>query len=82
MEKTSLPVQFAFEGTHYKGWATPSDEHHKDGMARSYHMVLNDVFFGDLSHDDGHWIINEQRPKPLVDAAAALEKSLDQREDR
>ena len=62
---------------HYDGWATPSDHQHPDGSASSYHIVLNEVFFGDLSRSGGHWTISEQRPHELVqEAAKALTSQL------
>jgi len=68
MEKTSIPLQFDLNGTQYTGWATPSDQ--KVGRyAKSYHVVLNQVFFGNLSHDRGKWLIDENRPNDLVMAA-------------
>jgi len=68
MEKHSIPVQFSHEGIHYEGWATPSDRHKDDGLAKNYHVVLNMVFFGNLSFDKGKWLIDEQRPHELVEA--------------
>ncbi len=68
MEKVSIPISFSHEGTTYKGWATPSDHVHPDGMPSSYHVVLNETFFGDMSYHDGHWLISEQRPASLVKA--------------
>jgi hypothetical protein len=68
MEKVSIPVSFKYNGVEYKGWATPSDHKHPDGLAASYHVVLNETFFGDMSLSDGHWTISEQRPADLVKA--------------
>jgi len=69
MEKTSLPLEFDCEGIHYTGWATPSDHLHEDGQPASYHVVLNQVFFGNLSRNKGKWIADEQRPEGLTRAA-------------
>jgi hypothetical protein len=49
MEKTSLTIALEYDGQSYEGWATPSDKRHADGYAKSYHVVLNGVIFGDLS---------------------------------
>jgi len=70
MEKTSIPLEFEYEHIHYKGWATPSDKHHPDGKPSSYHVVLNGVFFGNLSLNGGRWNIDEQRPDDLFLATA------------
>jgi len=75
MEKTSLPIVLEQDGQPYSGWATPSDKRHADGYAKSYHVVLNEVFFGDMSLDQGKWETSEQRPHLLVDAVGrAIEK--------
>jgi hypothetical protein len=66
MEKTSLSIQLQQGGQKYDGWATPADKRHDDGYAKSYHVVLNEVFFGDLSFQEGRWTISEQRPHDLV----------------
>ncbi|MBS1665211.1 MAG: hypothetical protein JST68_29465 [Bacteroidetes bacterium] len=71
MEKTSLPIQLEQGGQQYTGWATPSDDRHPDGYPKSYHVVLNEVFFGDLSHNQGKWLISEPRPHDLVAAVGA-----------
>ena len=77
-EKTSIPLSFSHEGRQYNGWATPSDKHHADGHASSYHVVLNEVFFGDMSFDQGKWTISEQRPHDLTVAVGeALSQVLD-----
>ncbi len=76
MEKTSLLIALEQNGQPYSGWATPSDKRHADGYAKSYHVVLNQVFFGDMSFDQGKWEISEQRPHLLVDAVGrAIEKA-------
>jgi hypothetical protein len=75
MEKKSLPLRLDQDGQTYSGWATPSDQRHPDGYAKSYHVVLNEVFFGDLSFHDGSWAISEQRPHLLVAAVGqAIER--------
>jgi hypothetical protein len=76
MEKTSLPIALEQDGQSYSGWATPSDKRHADGYAKSYHVVLEGVFLGDMSFDQGKWEISEQRPDLLVGAAGrAIEKA-------
>jgi hypothetical protein len=65
MEKTCLRIFVEHAGEQYTGWATPSDKRHRDGYAKSYHVVLNGVFFGALSFQDGRWTVSEQRPHDL-----------------
>jgi hypothetical protein len=76
MEKVSIPLSFSHADIIYEGWATPSDHQHPDGMASSYHVVLNETFFGDMSYQDGHWTISEQRPADLVAATGKALLSL------
>lgn len=71
MSKEIIPIQFNGQGIEYKGWATPSDLKYDDGYPRSYHVVLNKVFFGNLSLDRGKWIADEPRPRELVVAVGA-----------
>jgi hypothetical protein len=78
MEKTSIPLEFECEGVSYKGWATPSDRLHADGLPASYVVVLNQVFFGDMSKSDGKWVLDEQRPHELMIAVGeCLTKALE-----
>jgi len=77
-EKTSIPLSLTHDGEKYAGWATPSDKHHADGRASSYHVVLNEVFFGDMSFSNNQWVISEQRPHGLVVAVEmALQQALE-----
>lgn len=77
MDKRSIPLSLQHGSISYNGWATPSDKHHADGYASSYHVVLNEVFFGDLSFNSGKWTISEQRPHDLVVAVGmALESAV------
>jgi hypothetical protein len=69
MKKAPIALQFDHLGISYTGWATPSDERHEDGHPKSYAVVLNGVFFGNLSCDRGKWVIDERRPHELVVAA-------------
>jgi hypothetical protein len=77
-EKTSIPLAPVHEYQRYEGWATPTDKHHSDGHASSYHVVLNDVFLRDMSFTNGNWVISEQRPhEPVVAVGSALQQVLD-----
>lgn len=37
-------------------------------MPVSFHVVLNHVHFGNLSFDNGKWLVDEQRPAHLIAA--------------
>ena len=77
-EKTSIPLSLTHEHQRYEGWATPSYKHHADGLPSSYHVVLNEVFFGDMSFTQGNWVVSEQCPHELVAAVgSALQQALD-----
>ena len=68
-EEKIFDIQFESEGTTYKGWVNPSDKLHDDGKPASFHVVLNNVFFGNLSLSDGNWVVDEPRPAALIEAA-------------
>jgi hypothetical protein len=67
MTAAYFPIVFDYEGIHYAGRVTP-EKKHEDAAASSYHVVLNEVFFGYLHYHDGHWHVSEQRPAGLVQA--------------
>ncbi len=71
MEKYSVLIAFDYDQVNYRGWATPAETHHAYALAKSYHVVLNGTFFGEMSYADGHWTVSEQRPKPLVAATGS-----------
>ena len=58
-------IEFDHQGIHYTGRLTPSFKKGRDEPA-SWHVVLNEVFFGHLYKDKEHWEISEQRPEGLV----------------
>ena len=65
MEQDYYTIQFDYGGVHYNGRVTPetkADQH----VPSSWHVVLNDVFFGYLSRQGAHWNVTEQRPHELV----------------
>lgn len=64
-EKT-FNIALDYEGIHYQGWITPSDKIGEDGMPRSFHVVLNETMFGNLSRSGDTWTVDEQRPDGLV----------------
>lgn len=52
------------------GKIIPDDLHrNKKGKEEpsSWHVVLNDVFFGFVHKDAGHWEVSEQRPPDLTE---------------
>jgi hypothetical protein len=66
MEDSIFDIIFEQEGKQYKGWVNPSEKLNDSGTPVSYHVVLNDVSFGHLSFRECVWMINEERPKDLV----------------
>ena len=67
MEQDYYTIAFDFDGIHYDGRVTPEIKPHHDTPS-SWHVVLNEVFFGYLSKQGEHWNVNEQRPHALVQA--------------
>ena len=68
IEARTFDIQFSHEGKTYKGWVTPSGEKGEDGNPKSFHVVLNDVFFGNLHIHDDIWEADSQREQSLVQA--------------
>lgn len=66
MNDQSFNITLDFEGTHYEGWITPSDKTEADGKPKSFHVVLNETMFGNLSLSEDTWTVDEQRPEGLV----------------
>ena len=66
MEDNIFDIRFDYNGLHYKGWANPSAKKQDDGCPASYHVVLNDISFGNLSFNQGKWINSEDRPDELI----------------
>ena len=80
MEKKSVDLEFDCKGIHYKGSATPSDRSHDDGLPASYTIVLNQVFFGDISRDRGKWVLDERRsPELIVTVGECIDQALQER---
>jgi len=67
MEDNIFDMRFDYNGLHYQGWANPSQKTHADGMPASFHVVLNDIFFGDVSYNQGKWVTSEDRPGELLE---------------
>lgn len=67
MTETYFQIEFEHDGINYKGRVTP-EKKHGDKVVSSYHVVLNEVFFGYLHKHDGQWHVSEQRPVSLVQA--------------
>jgi hypothetical protein len=65
-EEKIFDIAFEWEGTKYKGWVNPSDKVNDAGMPASFHVVLNDTSFGYVSHNNGEWTVNEDRPEGLI----------------
>ncbi|MEP6746298.1 MAG: hypothetical protein ABJB86_01160 [Bacteroidota bacterium] len=65
MKESYYLIAFTYEGIHYEGRVTPDEKVHHS-KTYSYHVVLNEVFFGYLSKNNDHWHVTEQRPAGLV----------------
>jgi hypothetical protein len=67
-EEKTFDIQLHHNGTGYKGWVIPSDKKNESGSPKSYHVVLNDVFFGNLTLHNNAWEADTQRERSLVQA--------------
>jgi hypothetical protein len=67
MSDKTFNIALDHEGMHYEGWVTPSDKLTEDGKPKSFHVVLNETMFGNLSLSGEHWTVDEQRPAGLVE---------------
>ena len=75
MEDNIFDIAFTYDQKPYKGWVNPSDKLNKEGQPSSYHVVLNDISFGNLSFHECKWSVNEERPSKLVKLVGeAIEK--------
>jgi hypothetical protein len=68
MEDNSFDIAVDAIDKHYEGWATPSEHKKEDGSPKSFHVVLNGVMFGNVSHNGTEWIVDEDRPDALTEA--------------
>jgi hypothetical protein len=75
MSQEPIDIALDFDGIHYTGWATPSDKYQENGWPKSFHVVLNETFFGNVSFYNGKWLLDEQRPDGMVDVVGAAIKS-------
>ena len=66
MQNTSFNIVFTHNSIIYKGWATPSEHTKKDGSPKSFHVVLNGVMFGNVSVNNDHWAVDDERPEDLT----------------
>jgi hypothetical protein len=65
-EEKIFNIAFEADGTKYTGWVNPSDKLNDAGLPVSFHVVLNDTSFGYVSHNNGEWTVDEDRPEGLV----------------
>ena len=66
----SFELSLDFEGRHYQGTITPSDEKGANGMPIYFRVMLGDELFAYLCCGDKGWRDRdgENQPKGLVDA--------------
>jgi hypothetical protein len=65
MDDDFIAADLHYGGMHYIGRISPERKH---GELVSWHVVLNDTFFGYMSHNGNLWTVTEQRPDGLVQA--------------
>jgi hypothetical protein len=64
-------VEFDLENVHYEARLTPEFRMSHE-IPSSWHVVLNEVFFGHLHKDQDQWASSEQRPGALVEKVGSL----------
>jgi hypothetical protein len=60
-------IKFNYDNIHYDGIITSSEKVREDGTPKSFHVILNNVLFGNVHHNNGNWAVDEQRPQELTD---------------
>ncbi|MET0242220.1 MAG: hypothetical protein ABW174_02075 [Flavitalea sp.] len=65
MAEKIFDIRFDYNGMHYNGWVNPSSKK-QNGIPTSFHVVLNDIFFGNVSNGSGNWTNSEDRPEELT----------------
>jgi hypothetical protein len=60
-------ISFESGGKKYSGWVNPSGKLDAHGKSSSFHVILNNILFGNLSLNKCHWTISESRPHSLVE---------------
>ncbi len=64
-------IVFNHNEIHYTGRITPEFKKSND-QPSSWHIVLNEVFFGHIHKNNDHWENTEQRPPGLTEKVGAL----------
>lgn len=69
MERNSIPVNFRHAGMTYAGWATPIAEPGagSDEQITTWHVVLNQLYFGYMTLQQDHWTVSTQWPQDLIE---------------
>lgn len=70
MTESYFAIRFHHNGLDYTGRVSP-EKKEDDGKYTSWHVVLNEIFFGYLSHNNNKWECTEWRPEALVDIVGA-----------
>ena len=67
MSEEYFKIQFEHDNIHYEGIVTPSQKVREDGTPKSFHVVLNNVLFGNVHYNNSKWSVDEQRPDTLTE---------------
>lgn len=65
MTELSFNIDFDYNGLHYTGRVSP-EKKDKHGKYISWHVVLNEIFFGYLTRNNDKWTCSEWRPQELT----------------
>jgi len=75
MNQRTFDISLEHNGIAYQGWVTPSDEAQPNGIPRSFHVVLNETMFGNLSKSGDKWVVDQQRPDEMVEKVGLIIQS-------
>ena len=67
MSHNYFSIKFNHDAIHYDGIVTPSEKVRDDGTPKIFHVVLNNVLFGNVHYNNGKWAGDEQRLQELID---------------
>lgn len=65
MTESFFVIEFHHNGIDYSGRVSP-EKKGPDGLYTSWHVVLNEIFFGYMSQHAGKWECSEWRPAELI----------------
>lgn len=75
MNQETFDISLEHDGIAYQGWVTPSNETQPNGIPRSFHVILNETMFGNVSKSGDKWVVDQQRPDAMVEKVGLIIQS-------